>query len=132
MFAERSKSKDYKTLSTSPKSGESHPRDIESIPPLSVRKNGNQDPNRDLHNPVAPEKKAPLVTDPQTEAASTSASADTGEKGGSDAVLILPVTPPANAEEPKKDKAEKKKEKDKQLLGGDQWLARNGHSITYV
>lgn len=131
MPAERSKSKDYEPLSSSPKSGESTSRDQRSLRPSPVRKNGAATPVDNLKNPGKPVEKIPFVQVAETDAKASAEFVRSSKNDADRAIPTSPIVPAEPAVEPKKDRKSKKEEKDRQLLNDDRWYARNGHSMTY-
>lgn len=132
MPAERSKSNDYETLSSSPKSGESPSRDHESVRPPAVRKNGSDASDYNLKNLDKPDEKIPSDQALETKAKPSAEFIHSGKNGSDRAIAESPIAPAEPAEEPKSNRKSKRKEKDRQLLNDDRWFGRNGHFLTYI
>ena len=126
MPADKTKKSDYPTLSGSKENGAAKTRDIAGLKPL--RKDGKTAPVGDLKNPrktkeqktdpLKPEdEKSPVETDFFVKA----------EKPKPEETEDLDY-----AGKKKREKEEKRSEKDFELLGQDNWLERNGHTLTYI
>lgn len=136
MSASEATGSDYKTLSAAKKGGVNR-RDRETLKPLkSLKENeftekslinspsGRQEVSQNKQNP---QELLPRVKEksPADFVVSAPEKTETSEKA-----LNAPL--PVYSEQQKKKKKEKKAEKDRKLLSGDRWLARNGHVLTFV
>ena len=131
MSIERSKEKDYKPLSTSPKTSGSVSNDLSPLRPPGSFTNGiKASEPQDLVNLSL--QRADFSREPGEPANSEPA------RSNDDMIIAVaatvearpePVKIPAGDKEAKKAKTE---EKDLKLLNEDRWLVRNGHLFTYV
>lgn len=126
MPIERSKENDYKSLTTAPDDGDKPSVDQPSLTPPGyanraaepqnlINVSYNYAPEPDLPEPVPTEDEPAGADLSILSAGPASADADTGTYA-----------------DPKKARKEKKKTKDRELLGQDRWLVRNGHMTTYI
>jgi hypothetical protein len=144
MSADKPKSSDYKTLTPGSKNGgkDSHDRSSLTAPKNSrsqTHEENSQTPDRDSHDPqnsnsqtlTNPYLKTPnqFPSDSFTETSVTTTRAE---------IFIAPekIEKAADeipyAERQKLRRTEKKAEKDRTLLGSDNWLRRNGHTFSYL
>ncbi len=137
MSADKVKSSDYKSLPPATKNGGATSHDQTSLKPRANSQNLKpynnlqdiQNSNsQDLTNPYLKNKKE-FPSDSFSSNLETTAQTE---------IFILPetVSKPAPdlpfAEEQKRKKQEKKTEKDRRLLSSDNWLTRNGHTLSYL
>lgn len=124
MPAEKTKKADYQTLNAKNKNGAVKSHDQQTLKPASKREDFVEqnlinpykeiEPKNDLET-IAEEIKLPLIENrvlPETEVS-------TGEDL-------------SYSERIKRRKVEKKVARDRDLLDGEKWLRRNGHTLTYV
>src|SRR5687768_13153124 len=126
MSANKAKSLDYKPLSSvSKENGAGSGGAPDTLKPLESLKKEKSGSVPSLENPdKQAEKKAALDAAPF--ATENFDAAPVFQK------IEDPSEPLSYAEEQKQKRRRKSIEKDKRLLGGDHWLARNGHTLTYV
>src|SRR5687767_996325 len=126
MSAEKNKNSDYKPLSSLANDGRANLHDHHSLKP-SGKSGVNGKSFKNLTNlfqkseknetPSAPEKQSiPVKTD-------FSVASEVSPKGDENLTY---------AEQAKLNKEKKRVEKDRALLSGERWLARNGHALTYI
>lgn len=133
MPAKKKTSTDYQTLSSSAKKGGADAHEQNTLKPLDKFKNENRT-SHELTDPQKTQKERPILTESfpeikenaQTESV-VSPIADEKSVNRTDS-----NTAPTYAEQQKLKKEEKKAEKDFNLLSGDRWLDRNGHTLTYI
>ncbi len=122
MSSKRPKSQDYESLSSSVKKTVEQPTgDFASTRPISQRPENVPVPPSEINNLRR--------TEPVPSFESRSSADETSDVVPSTAVTYPDVSAPAESSSTRK---EKKAQKDKELLGGDRWLVRNGHLLTYV
>jgi hypothetical protein len=144
MSADKPKSSDYKTLTPGSKNGgkDSHDRSSLKAPKNSrvqthEENSQNRTPDRDSHDHsnsqtlTNPYLKNPnqFPSDSFTE---TSVTTTRTEIFIAPEKLEKPVEEIPYAEQQKRRRTEKKAEKDRTLLGSDNWLRRNGHTFSYL
>lgn len=124
MSANKAKNLDYKTLSSRPKENGA---DLDSTlkPPKALKKEP-QD-LKTLENPYKKSEKDESIAEPQILKAKINPPEDDLKKAKSPEPIDLTY-----AEQQKIDKKQKSIERDEKLLSNDRWLARNGHTLTYV
>lgn len=130
MPANKAKSLDYQSLSTAVKKGGADTGDRAALKTGGKSNNGKTDsPAETLVNPAKNSKnQIPSAVSETTE--TMRAENFVSEKNAAPrANYAAPKT--ASEEQLKPDKREERAEKDRALLGGDRWLARNGHGLTY-
>ena len=126
MSADKIKNSDYKPLSSQAAEGGTSSRDRKSLkPPSKSNINGNS-----FKNLTSPFKKSEKKESP-SEPEKTEIPVET------DFSFLHEVSPKADenltfAEQAKLNKENKRVEKDRALLSGERWLARNGHTLTYI
>lgn len=139
MSADKTKSPDYKSLTPTAKNGGKSSHDQTSLKPLEdsqnlkprykIQENENSN-SQNLTNPYLKNNKK-FPSDSFTETLETKETEQTE-------IFILPENdskPPEDltyAELQKYRKKKKKAEKDHKLLSDDNWLFRNGHTLSYV
>lgn len=130
MPAKRPKSHDYKSLNSSAKNGGSNSGDQKASKFSNVKSVS----EKSLTNSKKEREKINVSSEPETVLAEipfeVNPSADAGgsdKQNGANSIKELTF-----AEEKKQKKEEKQAQKDQELLSDDRWLARNGHTLTYV
>ena len=133
MSIERSKSKDYKPLSTSPKPGGAVPTHLSPPRPLGNFTNGAKPlESGNLVNSALP------ATNIGSQSSAVTDRADDVEARHSNEVILVPTIAAASPQPvkitagTKEAKRAKIEERDRTLLTADRWLVRNGHLFTYV
>ena len=133
MPADKFNSLDYQSLSKNAKSGGADSSDRTSLksPGRAVNKTSDTEP-ADLINPAQKSKKqSPSDAAFRDIEAARSENFISVSDGVAEIGASLP--PEANyAERQKQQRQEKNAEKDRELLGGERWLARNGHGLTFL
>jgi hypothetical protein len=133
MPAEKKNSIDYQTISASAKKGGTDAHEQNTLKPLDKLKAENVT----SHEPTIPQQtqqKKPispeniLVKKEEVPAESVFLQNDNADQTKNDDIN----SEFTYAEQQKQKKEEKKVEKDRELLSSDRWLARNGHTLTYV
>lgn len=137
MSAKKSKSIDYQTLSSSAKNGSSDAHEQNSIKSLTPpQKNQTDSQPQTLNNSHIKQPKQPIPSADFLEKREISVTesvvfkekvADNAKNGD-----INSDTGLSYSKQQKRIKTEKRTAKDYKLLSGDNWLARNGHTFTYV
>ncbi len=132
MPANKTKSLDYQSLSKSAEKGGSNSTDHASLNANGKTSVGkNNAPQKSLANSSKQPKKQfaseSIAETEQAESAEISVSETNGFRKSN---LILPKAE-VFAESQKRGKQERKAEKDRELLGSERWLVRNGHGLTY-
>ena len=125
MSIERSKSKDFKSLSASSKGTEKPPGDLPSLRPSGAGNLAEAGEPRDLVNYGyirETEKRDPPVEQALYADADTISDVNAAEPAASGG-------PPGGSGASRK---ERLKEKDKRVLKGDRWLVRHGHFLTFI
>lgn len=126
------KSLDYQTLSSNAENGGENHNDHATLKSFAKRKQPNsQSALENLTNPKLKNsnlEKTELPPAPFSEPEKTMSA----ENSFQPSKVIEPENEINYAGLKKRQKEEKKIEKDRQLLGGDQWLIRNGHALTYA
>lgn len=117
---------DYKSLSSTAKNGGANSGEQSSLKPLNGKKKISVDES--LINPKKEIQKTEIPPEPSPPKKET-IQAEVVVSAANVAVSPKELT---YAEEKKQVKIEKKAQKDRDLLSGDQWLARNGHTLSYV
>lgn len=132
MSAENSKSRDYQTLSPTGKKNGNSARQTDAPETLTSRKKESGETTEDSTFSLRQnESRTATLTNPQNKPATVETlvsfekprdfqedkTSAAGEKAAQNIFLST--------------KAEKKKAKDFELLTGDNWIARNGHTLTY-
>ena len=134
MPADKLKSSDYKKLSNTVRVGE-NPAAGEQTSLKSLRNKKKEEPNviENLVNPLrktkpAEEKSSAIIV------SKSESSDETSEKKKPETELKKAVKPENLSFDGKKENRKKSKraEKDFEMLGGDDWLKRSGHSLTYA
>jgi putative inorganic carbon (HCO3(-)) transporter len=126
MPAKRSENLDYKSLSSSAKNGGANSGDQSTLMPSSGKEKDSS--SESLVNPHRKIEKLEIPSEPillKTEKISTEVFVLTTNETGPKKDLTY-------AEQQKQKKEEKKTKKDFDLLARDQWLTRNGHTLTYI
>ncbi len=133
MSIERSKSKDYKPLSTSPKTSGAVPTHLSPPRPLGNFTNGAKPlESGNLVNSALP------ATNIGSQSSAVTDRADDVEARHSNEVILVPTIAAASPQpvkitaDTKEAKRAKIEERDLTLLTADRWLVRNGHLFTYV
>ncbi len=124
MPAEKTKKADYKTLGAATKNGAGKSLDQRTLKPLTNQKKGNS-PDANLINSTVSAKEIPsaaILEKTESVPAEILVSANENQ----------PAEETSYAEQTKQKKQEKKAAKDRELLDGEKWLRRNGHTLTYV
>lgn len=118
-----SKEKDHRSLSAFPRPGEKPPRDLPSLRgPQIPAEPSETDLRPEIGHEVAPKR---LATTPLGDGGAGIAPAN-------EHPVDKPEAEPASDLIPATDRKARKEAKDRRLLGGDRWLVRNGHLVTYV
>ncbi len=130
MPAKKKISSDYRTISSTAKKGGAETHEQNTLKPLDKIK-AESLTSHDLTDTQKTQPKKPIPSENVLNKEDLQAE-----------FVVLPTVNSANnksanpeltyAEQQKYKKKEKKAEKDRQLLSGDQWLKKNGHTITYV
>ncbi len=137
MSADKTKSSDYKTLTPTAKTGGANSPDHSSLKPRansqSLKPDNNPQESQNSQSLTNPDlkntNKFPSYSFSETLVAKETTPAE---------IFVLPAKETAPAEElpyaerQKQRKEEKKAEKDRKLLGADNWLTRNGHAFSYL
>lgn len=131
MPANKAKSLDYQSLSTTAKKGGADSGDRAALKTGGKSNNGKNDSiAENLANPAKKSKdKIPSAAVSEIKETTRAESFVSEKNFPPQANYAAPRT--ASEAQLKPDKREKKAEKDRALLGGDHWLARNGHGLTY-
>ena len=121
----RSESLDYKSLNSTAKNGGANPGEQATLKPLAGK---NKDlPPENLIDPKREIQKIHVPSEPVPPPAETVSA---------EVFVSRPNEPPppelTYADEIKHKKAAKKAQKDIDLLTNDQWLTRNGHTLSYI
>jgi O-Antigen ligase len=125
MPVKRSESLDYKSLNSTAKNGGANSGDQAALKPLARR---SKDLPASLINPKNEIERQEIPSEPIPPRAETvPAETFVSTNGDADSKKEL-----SYAEEAKQKKEEKKAQKDFDLLTGDRWLARNGHTLSYI
>lgn len=144
MSAYQAKNDDLKSLSPTNKGNGDGGKDISTLKPLSsVKKEKLEDREisnlQGLTNPLQRNEKTPTVaaesevhSDDKLELKPDSPEILEAEREALPVKEVIPENPLTFAEEQKERKKQKIVEHDKKLLSSDRWLARNGHTFTYV
>lgn len=129
MSAEKSKNNDYQTFS-SIKNGSAKNQEQNTLKPSSQRKSVNSEPQNspDSHNKSKQLSSSAEVSD----SVETSAMESNIFREKTKTLNETQITEVSYGEQQKQAKKEKRAAKDRKLLSGDDWLARNGHSLTYI
>lgn len=131
MPAKKNKHIDYQTLSSSAKKGGTDAHEQNTLKPLDTLKTENS-ASHDLTSPQTQQQSRQIPSENFLEKQ---------EDIQTEFVVLPKIEEPKidsaktelnYAEQQKFDKEEKKAEKDRELLSGDKWLTRNGHTLTYV
>ncbi len=131
MPAKKNKHIDYQTLSSSAKKGGTDAHEQNTLKPLDTLKTENF-ASHDLTSPQTQQQSRQIPSENFLEKQ---------EDIQTEFVVLPKIEEPKidsaktelnYAEQQKFDKEEKKAEKDRELLSGDKWLTRNGHTLTYV
>ncbi|CAN5626371.1 hypothetical protein BH20ACI4_BH20ACI4_28490 [soil metagenome] len=126
MPADKTNNKDYRTLSNSKENGEPKSRDRATLNPL--RNERKITTNDSLSNPSNKKESGKNPSDPS----------ESENSAAADFVLKIENKPQIESEElnyaeqKKAKKEEKQTDKDFEMLTGDNWLIRNGHTLTYA
>ena len=134
MSANEANNSDYKTLSSAAKKRGANAHDQNTLKPVNQpKKNGLS--QQSLINPQNNQqnKRVPsgLVTE-VVETAPAEFAVSESKKLEINGNNENPTIEKSFSEQQKLKKKEKKADKDRLLLSGDRWLARNGHTLTYV
>lgn len=145
MPADKSQTSDYQTLKPSARNGEKGAGGQNSLKPStksnresslkpSVKSDTENGFNKNLVNPNKKSEKKVVPSE--------SGSSKNNGNSADDSVLETDFVKPKKAvevkeellyaEQNKEDKKQKRKEKDRELLSGDQWFARSGHNATFI
>ncbi len=125
MPANKTKSSDYKALNASAGNGGKTSSDQTSLKPAINYKKEDLTP-KNLSNPTkqaVEEIPSEAVSEKKEIAAAEICVAPNGAQTENETTV---------GEQIKRSKVEKKAEKDRELLSGDRWLERNGHTLTYI
>jgi len=133
MPANKVKNLDYQSLSKSAEKGGANAGDrisLKSANKSSKEKNGSSTKN--LVNPA--KKTSNQLSSEAISKTPEAARAETfvSEKNETQKASFAPAKEIIYAEQQKRNKQEKKAEQDRELLGSERWLIRNGHSLTYL
>jgi O-antigen ligase len=126
MPADKTNNKDYRTLSNSKENGEAKSREPKTLKPL--RNEGKITSNDSFSNPFNKKETSKIPSAPN----------DFQSSDAADFSFKDEKKPPVESEElnyaeqKKIKKEEKQIEKDFEMLTGDNWLVRNGHTLTYA
>lgn len=123
MPADKTNNKDYRTLSNSKENGAAKSRDRANLQRLRNEKKIT--PEQNLSNPKKSNNNPSEPSEFENTDAADFVFSDENENDADFEQLNY-------AEQKKNQKEEKRIEKDFELLTGDNWLKRNGHTLTYV
>jgi len=124
MPAKRLENLDYKSLSSTAKNGGANSGDQTTLKPSNSQKDDS--PVESLINPKKEIEETEIPSEPvPSETVKTEIFVSETNAVSSKKELTY-------AEEIKQKKEEKKAQKDFELLTGDRWLARNGHTLSYI
>lgn len=133
MPAKKIKSLDYHSLSKTAKKGGANSGDQSASKSFDrTKKEKSSSSPESLANPTknSTNQFPSAATSEANEAAQTENFISANDFAQKASVIPQPETD--RAEQQKLKKREKKAEKDRELLGGDRWLVRNGHGLTYL
>lgn len=125
MSAEKTKKGDYKTLSAAKKNAAAKSRDRDTLKPSAAQRQDTADSS--LSNPLNPKNESP-----ENSAVEIAAEKSEPAQPMEAEKIPAPDAEISYAEQLKQKKLEKKATRDRELLEGERWLARNGHTLTYV
>jgi putative inorganic carbon (hco3(-)) transporter len=139
MSADDTKKSDYKSLTPSPKNGSANSRDQSSLSPRENSQNlkpRNKTQENDYSNSQSLTNPYLKNTD-KFPSESVSSNIEKEESAQTE-IFVSPANDSKTAEEltyselQKYRKQKKKADKDHKLLSSDNWLARNGHTLSYI
>lgn len=133
MSADKIKNSDYQSLASAAKKGGENLRDQNSLKPSGKLKTTVKAHLRSLksfQNKPQNEENSPASVLESDEKLATDISAPFKSKTNES--IVEPLVETSYSEQQKIKKKEKKSLKDRELLSRDNWLARNGHVLTFV
>lgn len=125
MSADKTKNSDYKSLQSLAADGRANSRDRKPLKPPTKSDNGK--PFKNLTSPFKKTEKKETPSEPENTEIPAETAFSTATEVNAKAEEDLTY-----AEQAKLKKEKKRVEKDRALLSSERWLARNGHTLTYI